>query len=485
MTDTVHVTKINESFLRVECEAGIAYELSEYFTFRVPGYQFTRQYKAGYWDGKIRLFHLPRRQIYAGLFHRIEQFCKSRKYDFTFSQDFADTDVCFDEVKTFLESLGLPKDKTPREYQLKAFVKSIRKGRILLLSPTASGKSLIIYLLARWYNKKTLVIVPTTTLVHQMAGDFRDYGYKQEVHMIKSGAAKESDNMITVSTWQSIYKQPIEWFNQFEVVVGDEAHGCVAKSLTGIMEKLVNTKHRFGTTGTLDDSQTHKLVLEGHFGQVLPVIETHELMKQGHVADLEIKAIVLKYSDRLCQLMKDAKYKDEIAWLVTHERRNKFIKNLVKSLTGNTLVLFHYKAHGKVLREMLEGSSKPIYFIDGDIEGEDRNDIRKLVNEQEQCILLASMKTTSTGINIPNINNLVFVHPSKSKISNLQAIGRSLRKSARKINATLYDIADDLQWKKKKNFTLQHFLERIRIYTEQKFTYRIYTVEIKDDNAQA
>lgn len=481
MLDRVHVTPINEVYIRLDCEAGIAYELSDYFTFRVPGCQFSPKFKAGYWDGKIRLFNLGNRTLYAGLMHKVKAFCDSRGYEFTYEPSLGAEEVAFNAIERFLKCLGLPKDRWPRDYQVKAFVKALRDKRTLLLSPTASGKSLIIYLLTQWYEGKKLIVVPNKGLVHQMAGDFAEYGYRNDVHMIMAGVPKTTKHEITISTWQSIYKLDEDYFNQFDLIVGDEAHGFKAKCLTDIMSKATKVKYRVGTTGTLDDSLCHKLVLEGLFGRIQKVTTTSELMKQGHVAELEIKCLVLKYPAQRCQDMKGNDYKTEIKWLTENPARNKFIVNLAASLPGTTLILFRYTEHGKALFEALkEKTEHPVFFINGGVGAEDREEIRKIVNEHPDAKLVASMGTTSTGTNIVHLDNMIFAHPSKSKIQNLQSVGRGLRVSDTKLNATLYDISDDLQWKSSKNHTLKHFLERVKIYTEEKFKYRIYEIDLKN-----
>lgn len=499
------ILKYNEVYLKVDCESDVAQELSEYFTFFVPGYKFMPAYRNKMWDGKIRLFNPMTRLIYAGVIKHIELFCQERKYELEIDDTYAANEFSLHEAKEFIASLNLPLES--RDYQTDAFVYCVRNNRALMVSPTASGKSFIIYLLTRYYNAKTLIIVPTTTLVHQLASDFKSYGYGEQgsdtgssgigsdsendkgskrtsgtegIHKIFSGQEKDTDEEITITTWQSIYKQNKEWFEKYEVVIGDEAHLFKAKSLTSIMGKMENVKYRFGFTGTLDGTETHKLVLEGLFGPVRKVITTAELMEQKHVSDLYIKAIVLKYSDEIRKLMKSATYQDEMDYLVTNTARNRFIKNLSLSLEGNTLLLYQYvDKHGKVLYDMLKDCGRPVHFVHGGIEGEERDKIRSIVESDRNSIIIASYGTFSTGINIRNLHNIIFASPSKSRIRNLQSIGRGLRKSDTKDSATLYDIADDLTWKSKKNHTIQHFVERIKIYNEEKFDYKIYTVELK------
>lgn len=490
----MRVEKYSEVYSKIVCESDVAQELSEYFTFFVPGYKFMPAYKNRMWDGKIRLFNTATRLLYAGLLKHIELFCKERDYELEISDDYNQTEFSVVEAQQFIASLGMP--ISPRDYQIDAFVYSVRNNRSLLVSPTASGKSLIIYLLARYYNAKTLIVVPTTTLVHQLASDFESYGYGvghetgvskgskrtggPSVHKIYSGQSKDTESLITITTWQSIYKQPKAWFKQFGIVVGDEAHLFKAKSLTTIMTKLEETKYRFGFTGTLDGTDTHKLVLEGLFGPVRVVTTTAELIEQKHVSDLKIKAIILKYSDDMRKLCKGLTYQDEMDFIVNNEARNRFIKNLALSLKGNTLLLFQYvDKHGKQLYDSLNTDGRQVFFVHGGVDGEERNSIRGVVENSDGAIIVASYGTFSTGINIQNLHNIVFASPSKSRIRNLQSIGRGLRKSSTKQSATLFDIADDLSWKTHRNHTINHFVERIKIYNEEKFDYKVYPVELK------
>jgi superfamily II DNA or RNA helicase len=287
---------------------------------------------------------------------------------------------------------------------------------------------------------------------------------------------------VYISTWQSLYKLPKEYFKQFDLVIGDEAHLFKSKEISELMCKMTNAKYRFGTTGTLDGTKTHKLVLEGLFGPVRKIITTKELMDQGHVADFLIKCLLLKHPDSVCQALKTATYQQEIEYLILNESRNKFISNLALSLKGNTLVLYQYvDKHGKLLHEMInrEIGERKCFLVYGKTEGEVREEIRHIVEKEKDAIIVASYGTFSTGINIKNLHNIIFASPSKSRIRNLQSIGRGLRKSDTKDSAVLYDIADDLRWKKHENFTLRHFAERIKIYSEEKFVFKIFKIEMK------
>ena len=462
----VIVSKVNDVFMKVDCDDGLARDLYDFFSFTVPGAKFMPSVKNRYWDGKVRLFSLKTKRIYIGLLPYVDEFCRERGFDFDGISDVIGekTDIKFDLKKYFMKEYNLPFE--PRDYQMEAVETAIKYGRQLLLSPTASGKSLIIYLLARWYNKKTVIIVPTTSLVEQMTKDFIDYGYTEPVCKIYSGQ-EVFDAPITVTTWQSFAKAPKDVLDSFDVVIGDEAHLFKAQTLKGILEKMKSTAIRIGTTGTLDGSEVHRLQLEGLFGPVKKVVTSSQLIEEGTIAKIDIDCIILKHQK--CHKMS---YQEEMDYLVSCQERNQFITNLVANLKGNTLVLFQYIAkHGQPLWEMFNPRiSGVLHYVYGDTDTEDREKVREIVERSDDNVILASYGTFSTGINIKRIDNIVFASPSKSRIRNLQSIGRGLRKGKGKDSMRLFDIADDLQCD---NYTLAHLKERINIYSEENFPYEI------------
>ena len=465
MSNTVRVFKIDEVFLKVECpDDGLAKDLFDFFSFTVPNAKFMPSYRNKWWDGKVRLFSIKTRKIYIGLLPYIDEFCKERGYDFEGVEDVIGVKQREKCSESWLADLDLP--FPPRDYQLDAFNTAVQYGRQLLLSPTASGKSLIIYLLARYYDVKTVIIVPTTSLVEQMTKDFEEYGYKEKVCKIYHGQ-EVFDAPITITTWQSFAKAPKEVLSSFDMVVGDEAHLFKADVLKGILEKMKKTAIRFGTTGTLDGSEVHRLQLEGLFGPVKKVISTKDLMEDGTIANLSIDCIILRHTKQ-----KKGNYQEEMDYLVSNDSRNEFICNLVYSLKGNTLVLFQYvEKHGAVLHgKMFKRLDDKLHYVYGGTDVTDREEVRTIVEKAEDNVILASYGTFSTGVNIKKIDNVVFASPSKSRIRNLQSIGRGLRKTEGKTEMRLFDIADDLQCN---NYTLNHLKERINIYNEEGFKYEI------------
>jgi len=486
-TANLVISKSNEVFLKINTEPHIEYELRDYFKFEVPNAKFMPQYRGRNWNGEIHLFDMRSKQIYVGLLDKIVQFCENYGYSYKFEDNkFYGTPyeenefISFEGVKDYIKSISVHE---PRQYQVEGVYDALKHNRRLLISPTASGKSLMIYSLARYYaeqGKNILVVVPTTSLVEQMYKDFEEYGWDSEsyCHKIYSGREKYDDRPIVITTWQSIYKLERSWFERFEVVIGDEAHLFKSKSLIQIMTKLHHAKYRFGFTGTLDGTQTHKWVLEGLFGPSYKVTRTDELMRQGHLSQLDIQCLVLKHKPQTFET-----YNDEIEYLISHEQRNRFIKNLALDLKGNTLVLFaRVEAHGQVLYDQInknKSDDRKVFFVHGGIDAEEREVVREITEREDNAIIVASYGTFSTGINIKKLHNVIFASPSKSRIRNLQSIGRVLRKGKGKVKATLYDISDDCSTKSRRNYTLNHFIERIKTYNEENFNYEIITIQLK------
>ena len=485
------IDKKDEVYLKIEADADIRRELGEYFTFEVPGFKFMPQYRSRVWDGKIRLFSYATGQIYTGLYPYILNWCKDNNVQVVDGTKIKDTNVDDKKIDQFIKALKIPNIEV-RDYQKEAFVHAVKKNRCLLLSPTASGKSLIIYLIMIFNllrlkdtkQDKILIIVPTTSLVEQLFKDFKDYGYNSErnVHKIYQGHDKETNKRVIITTWQSVYNMPKKWFSDFGTVIGDEAHLFKAISLTKIMTKLVKCKYRVGLTGTLDGTKTHKLVLEGLFGTVNKVVSTSELQEKKQLADLKIFCLILQHDKTARHFLKDKSYQEEMDYLVSNEKRNKYIRNLCLSLQGNSLCLFQYvEKHGEVLRKLIEdkAENKKVFYVHGGVEADVREDVRAITEKSDNAIIIASFGVFSTGVNIRNLHNIVFSSPSKSRIRNLQSIGRGLRLKDNNSSATLYDIADDISYNEKENYTLAHFRERINIYNEEDFNYEIHNVDLK------
>jgi superfamily II DNA or RNA helicase len=495
----IDVESIDEVRYYVKTEKGLKQELRDYFSFMVPGAQYMPMFKRRLWDGKIRLYDVLSSTLPRGLKTYLEKFCQDRGYTLNIKETKNPLCITDKQLQDFYESLKVSVRKQAvqmHDHQKQGILHALNNHRSVLISPTGSGKSLIIYVLVRYLQKvlptdrKILILVPTVGLVNQMESDFFDYSTqdkswscKKYIHKITAGVEKETKQQIVVSTWQSIYKLPKQWFDQFDAVFFDECHQAKAESINFIGQKLSKAWFRIGTTGTLQQTQAHRLSIEGILGPAVQFIHTKNLMNKGLLAKLGIDCLILKYSDEEKQLLKKQKYADEIKWIVANEQRNEFIKQLALRTKGNTLILFNYvESHGKPLAALLEaaGTNRKIYLIHGKTEADAREYIRKVVDKEKEAILVASFGTTSAGINIVNLDNIIFASPTKSVIRLLQSIGRGLRVSERKKTLKVYDIVDDLCWKSHKNHVFRHFEERLKIYKKEKFDYKMCSMSFND-----
>lgn len=396
MNTDIVLSPLNHAYMYVWCAESIERELSDEFSFLVPGAQYMQAYKRKHWDGKIRLFNRATKTIYAGLVNKITGWANKRGYrvdnrlpPHTSSWSGLDTAALLSRFPT-------PMD--PRDYQREAITYALHQQRCVILSATGSGKSLVLYYLvrARVSHGPVLLIVPTISLVSQMLADWREYGWSnvdQFVHTITGGAPKRTDKPVVISTWQSIYKQPEEWFARYETILGDECHGYKSESLRGIMEKLPSCAVRIGVTGTLDDAKSNALLVEGVFGPAHRVARTADLQAQGHLTNVKIQGHFLQYAKTDKWQLKEhhRTYQEEISYLVSHPGRMRWLTEFIRQLTGNVLVLYTLvEKHGEPLYRALRdvvGADRPVYFVSGDVDGESREHVRALLEASEHVLL--------------------------------------------------------------------------------------------------
>jgi superfamily II DNA or RNA helicase len=553
----VKIVKINESYIRIFCEFDLSKEIYNYFAFFTKNYKWSPKYKAGVWDGKIRLFQYKNGLLPIGLYDDLVNFLVRKGIKFSneveqpsglnFSDDF---------IKKFTKEI-LKCDLVPRDYQIKSVQEVLKKQKTIILSATGSGKSMSIFI---WINLlkyayddcKFLLVVPTTSLVEQMTEDFVEYGknfcdYNDHIHTIYSGKEKNTDKNITISTWQSLqHIKQKRWFDQFGCVTIDETHGATAKQLTSIVQKCESAVFKIGTTGSLTDNETDKMQLKSLFGNIFSASTTKNLQKRNILSKLKIRNCVLDYPQKYRNLCKKFDFMTELDFVRDSKERKQFILKLVNRLSGNRLVLFKNIEYGRSLYEKIKEKNPNAYFIYGGTKTIERElvraiadghalkfefdkfnitihqndivilndgntkkaknitindvidnkwiskriDVKKIENfdnkpkkiihvgDNSDIIIVASFGVFSTGINIKNLPNLIFAESMKSSIKVIQSIGRILRLHTSKKCAILYDICDDLTYKKRKNYLLKHFFARIKIYDEQGFNYTTKKVKI-------
>jgi len=490
----VEIKKINNVYIQVIADAGVRMGLSEHFARYVKGYQFQPKFKARIWDGKIRFFNYQTGHIYVGLIKDVLEYCKEENLKVSIDNEVKELFACKSNISEYLDNLELSAHGEKiqfRDYQRLAIETAISQKRRLIQSPTSSGKSSIIYGISKFLldevfeDERILIVVPTINLVTQLKSDFKDYSSLNgwdvdEFVSLSTDKAGTRNKRILITTWQSVFKLGPDWFEDFRAMIFDEVHLATANSLTGIGKKC-DAEFRIGLSGSInDEDETSEMTLKGLFGFKTITTTTKKLMEDGTVAQLKVNCVHVKYNS-VVALTKD--YQKEIDWIVKQEKRNEFILDLATELKGNVLILFSLvEKHGKILREMAKKYDKELYFVYGGTSADQREKIRTLAESHKGCIILASYQTFSTGVNIRNINSIIFASPTKSFSRVIQSIGRGLRTSATKTHCEVFDIFDDIFGSPKDpntyNFTFKHFIERVKIYVKEGFDYNIEKLEI-------
>lgn len=484
MMPDISIERANASFIRVyTSDEGIRKTVHEHFTYEEPGFVRNKWTK---WDGVVKLFKLRGNLLPYGCLSMLLDLCKANDWSYVVDSAFKNdiTSVTRQELTDWattldIRSQGIPID--PYEYQLEALYLGVKYNRMVILAATSAGKSLIAYMLTRYYEmlsnddgKKILILVPSQMLVDQMYADFRDYSthngwdVNNNVHCIMEGRPKNADKMVYISTWQSIYEEDEEYFKAFGRIINDETHLSSGKSITHIMNSSTNAYQRVGMTGTLKAEKVHPILVMSLFGPIRRVVTTRQLINAGRATDVNIKMFQLNYPNIEREYISQCKYQQEIEFLVGHRHRNKVLASLAVSVKGNTLVMFDRLEHidnvCAVLDKMNHGKS--VYVITGDVNKDERAVIKAIAEREDGVIVLGTSGCVSTGLSIKKLRNLVFAHPSKSIIKTLQAVGRILRLHSEKGDANVYDLVDDFSHDGKPNYSLKHSLERWGMYKE-------------------
>ena len=496
MEDNIKIVirQINYATIKVISEQDVALEISEGFKFLVPGYKFMPGFKNGSFDGYINLFNLGSRTMGAGLLGRLQKFLDDRDYEYT-----VDTMDCEDKlnlddsnVLEYMESLNLHARGEPlviRNYQVLGVKTALNERTCILNATTGSGKSMILYSISRYITEtlggRVLVIVPTVGLTTQLKSDFKDYsshnGYDVEsnFHMISGGIDKNVNKKIVVSTFQSLKDIPAAWLNSFMAIIADEGHKITAGSFKAIYDKASKVPYRLACTGTVHDTKCNLLQMESITGPVFEIATAKDLIAAKQLVPLKVKGISLNYPKDICKQFTKVEYEDEIKWVTTNPKRNNFLTKLAISCKGTTLVLFRFVEHGKLLYNKIKeavGDTREVYYVDGEVGKDDREKFR-LASSMSDAILVFSYATSSAGINMPALENIIIAHPIKSRITYLQSIGRGLRLKEGKEFCTLYDIGDNLSHKSKVNTTYSHFGHRLETLAKEGYEFTITNVE--------
>jgi superfamily II DNA or RNA helicase len=541
---------VNESYVEIITDdIEIKITLTNFLSAYVEGYRFTPAFKCGAWDGKKKFYGFTNDGLLIpkGLILHLKKAMLKEDIEIQYENSSEYMKITHNEFNEFISSLELP--FPPYDYQIDACVTFINRGRITAQLATGAGKSLVIYMLSMFFkskNMKTLVIVPSVSLVKQIRSDFDEYNFKEPdiVHTMMAGIEKHFDCPISISTWQSLYNSP-DLFSEIDVIIVDEAHTAKSEVFdTIILPAAVNCKYRLGVSGTISDlTFADRMSLIGSLGTNVKIINAQGLIERGLATPVQINCLFFNYSDEDKKIMKNLDYQKEIKMLEGHYRRNNIIAKMTNKIakSGNTILLFNTINHGKWLMELLlkdrfgiegivlldkttpksvkelikndvfptkvftntklddkqrssiirtlekEGFDKnimdrfdclenyDIYMIYGAIEGDERERIRKLLDEKEDAIIVGNYATMSTGINIKRLHNIILGAPTKSSIRIRQSIGRGLRLYEGKEIIKIWDITDDFSTKTKtgkttnENHSLKHFKNRMNVYLEDEF----------------
>lgn len=481
------ISKVNETFIKINCEKSTARELADHFSFFAPGYKHMPMYKNKIWDGKIRLFDTRKYQIYKGLYQKVLDFAKENGYSVHSTFQLPNNSITLDQTKELFRLIG--GGYVPHEHQALALQLALQYQHVLILSPTSSGKSYTIYNLIRVLKKtgKGLLVVPSINLVSQMKADFVEYSSKngwdveKNCHQIMQGAQKFSEKPVYISTWQSLQTMKPGYFEQFAYLIVDEAHQAKANEIRKIAENAINAHYKIGITGTLDGELVNELTLNGLFGETKEVITTAEMIDAGLASELSIRCILMHY-DKSAREMLKLDFAGQTNWLISNEKRNRFISNVVSGETGNKLVLFQQvEKHGLPLYKSFKKEYPNIecYFISGMTPLAERETIRKRLSEATDIVLFASYGVYAQGMNVPSLQHVFSTAPGKSRVRILQSIGRALRLHKDKNEAIFWDFADKIGTDSRVNIGYKHFEERLSLYMKQKFNLKQYDVHIK------
>ena len=486
MSDLI-IEKVNSSCVHLVCEDGLSHRIYNVFSAYAPGYRFNPRFKMHVWDGKVRCYNPMSQILPIGLLNNLLIWCDQHNIQYSL-QGFKDglTDKIDKEDLEKQMNSYITTGFQARDYQVNAVHAALTNRRGVLLSCTGSGKSLMIYTFLRYLldNKdvhRAILIVPSVSLVEQMYSDFQDYGWddlEDHVEMLYSGKKPTFKKEILISTWQSLEKEDQEFFEVYDACVVDECHQAKCSVVTRLLKLMHNAEYKIGTSGTLPTEISEQLQINSVIGNVLFELKSCELIARGYLTKLNIAAIFLKYPEAFIAENKERTYPEEVKMVEEYPNRNKVLNFIIDhtSPMNNMLILVNHRNHLRDVETYLHENypDKKISIITGDVKAKVREEIRTGIEDEDGTILLATYQTMSTGVNIPKLHAIMLFSNSKSRIKVLQSIGRGLRKHNSKNKVIIYDIVDDLSYKKRtgriaKNYCMQHFDERSNYYIEQEF----------------
>jgi superfamily II DNA or RNA helicase len=425
-----------------------------------------------------------------GLYNEIRKYLiQSQITDIKFTENFKNhLKVGFGDVEVWD---GLKYEQ--RYYQKETVKECLKYGRGTCILATSAGKSLVQAVLVENFirlraislakmtqerNKtskfspfspfKCLIIVPGLSLVTQLNNDFTDYGVSF-THSGWTGDMSLQDTQVVICNSENLSAQfgNNPWIVDVDLVIGDEAHRCNASGGLHKIISKIKTPNKFGFTGTLSEKKEDQWKTIGIFGPIIYEKKSKELRDEKYVTDVEVDFIKLNHSKT-----PKMDYKKELDYLYELEKRNQLICKLAEGFNSNTLILVNHLVHGDKLMETLSKSDKKVFFVKGEMSVEDREIIKQKMETDNDIITIAMSSIFSTGINIKNIHNIMFVAGGKSFIRTVQSIGRGLRLHISKNKLRIIDVYDNMKYSER------HADERKRIYEKEEILWRERVIEL-------
>ena len=371
-----------------------------------------------------------------------------------------------------------------RDYQEDVLKKALKLGWGTCILGTGAGKTLTTAALIENYyrnsnNKDTfkcIMLVPDLTLVSQTYQEFIDCGISYSLTMWTGSIKPDlSANVIicNIGILQSRFSES-EWVKYIDLLVIDECHKIKSDNKISKIVSKIKTRHRYGFTGTLPDNNEDKWFLIGKLGPVLYEKTSAELRNESFLTNVEVKILNIDHGNVQIPQLTDSNYRNELDFIYESTKRNDLLAKLCERLANNTLILVNHIKHGEILHELLTKTckTKQVYFIRGEIEVKEREDIKKIMESDDNVVCIAISAIFSTGVNIKNLHNIVFAAGGKSFIRTVQSIGRGLRLHANKTRLIIIDMCDLLHYSKK------HCEKRMEIYSKEKIAYSEKIIKI-------
>ena len=362
-----------------------------------------------------------------------------------------------------------------REYQEEVIKKALKLGRGTCVLGTGAGKTLTTAALIENYFQncsdkdtfKCIVLVPDLGLVSQTYDEFNDVGttFKMTKWTGKTKPDLTSNVVIcNIGIVQSQFDNN-DWMKYVDLLIVDECHKIKATNKISKIVSNIRTHNKYGFTGTLPENNLDKWSIIGKLGPVIYEKTSYELRLEDYLANVTVKILNLEYNTPPRYLTDNA-YREELDFIYESHFRNTFLTKLCSKLENNTLILVNHISQGVELSEYLtECENKQIYFIRGEVEVETREDIKRIMEKDNNVICVAMSSIFSTGVNIKNLHNIIFAAGGKSFIRTVQSVGRGLRKHASKNKLVIFDICDNLR------YGLRHCEKRKDIYKAEKIKY--------------